>query len=304
MDAAAHVTGKARAAKAAARALALASTRTKDEALQQMARGLEEKTAAIIEANRGDLERGRAAGLTRAFLDRLTLTEARIAEMATGLRQIAALPDPVGETVDAWRRPNGLEISRVRVPLGVVGFIYESRPNVTADAAGLCLKSGNAVLLRGGSEALDSNTAITQVLARAVEKTGLPAEAVQVLDTADRAAVISMLTLDRYIDLIIPRGGEEFVRLVAEKATVPVLKHDRGLCHVYVDESADLEMAAAIVVNAKAQRVSVCNSAETLLVHAAVAEGFLPAAAARLQAAGVELRGCERTRAGRWACGS
>ncbi len=297
MDAAAHVTGKARAAKAAARALALASTRTKDEALQQMARGLEEKTAAIIEANRGDLERGRAAGLTRAFLDRLTLTEARIAEMATGLRQIAALPDPVGETVDAWRRPNGLEISRVRVPLGVVGFIYESRPNVTADAAGLCLKSGNAVLLRGGSEALDSNTAITQVLARAVEKTGLPAEAVQVLDTADRAAVMSMLTLDRYIDLIIPRGGEEFVRLVAEKATVPVLKHDRGLCHVYVDESADLEMAAAIVVNAKAQRVSVCNSAETLLVHAAVAEGFLPAAAARLQAAGVELRGCERTRA-------
>ena len=169
MDAAAHVTGKARAAKEAARALALASTRTKDEALHQMARGLEERTAAIIEANRGDLERGRAAGLTRAFLDRLTLTEARIAEMATGLRQIAALPDPVGETVDAWRRPNGIEISRVRVPLGVVGFIYESRPNVTADAAGLCLKSGNAVLLRGGSEALDSNTAITQVLARAVE---------------------------------------------------------------------------------------------------------------------------------------
>lgn len=194
MDVAADVTGKARAAKEAARALALASTRTKDEALQQMARGLEEKTAAIIEANRGDLERGRAAGLTRAFLDRLTLTEARIAEMATGLRQIAALPDPVGETVEAWRRPNGMEISRVRVPLGVVGFIYESRPNVTADAAGLCLKSGNAVLLRGGSEALDSNTAITQVLARAVEKTGLPAEAVQVLDTADRAAVMSMLT--------------------------------------------------------------------------------------------------------------
>ena len=297
MDAAAHVTGKARAAKEAARVLALASTRTKDEALQQMARGLEEKAGAIIEANRGDLERGHAAGLTRAFLDRLTLTEARIAEMATGLRQIAALPDPVGETVDAWRRPNGIEISLVRVPLGVIGFIYESRPNVTADAAGLCLKSGNAVLLRGGSEALGSNAAITQVLAKAVEKTGLPAEAVQVLDTADRAAVLSMLTLDRYIDLIIPRGGEEFVRLVAEKATVPVLKHDKGLCHVYVDESADLEMAAAIVVNAKAQRVSVCNAAETLLVHAAVAERFLPAAAARLEAAGVELRGCERTRA-------
>ena len=297
MDAAAHVTGKARAAKDAARVLALASTRTKDEALQQMARGLEEKTAAIIEANRADLERGRAAGLTRAFLDRLTLTDARIAEMAGGLRQIAALPDPVGETVEAWRRPNGIEIARVRVPLGVVGFIYESRPNVTADAAGLCLKSGNAVLLRGGSEALESNAAITRVLAKAVEKAGLPAEAVQVVDTADRAAVMSMLTLDRYIDLIIPRGGEEFVRLVAERATVPVLKHDKGLCHVYVDESADLDMAAAITVNAKAQRVSVCNAAETLLVHAGVAERFLPAVAARLEAAGVELRGCERTRA-------
>jgi glutamate-5-semialdehyde dehydrogenase len=297
MDAAAHVTGKARAAKDAARVLALASTRTKDEALQQMARGLEEKTAAIIEANRADLERGRAAGLTRAFLDRLTLIDARIAEMAGGLRQIAALPDPVGETVEAWRRPNGIEIARVRVPLGVVGFIYESRPNVTADAAGLCLKSGNAVLLRGGSEALESNAAITRVLAKAVEKAGLPAEAVQVVDTADRAAVMSMLTLDRYIDLIIPRGGEEFVRLVAERATVPVLKHDKGLCHVYVDESADLDMAAAITVNAKAQRVSVCNAAETLLVHAGVAERFLPAVAARLEAAGVELRGCERTRA-------
>ena len=297
MDAAAHVTGKARAAKDAARVLALASTRTKDEALQQMARGLEEKTAAIIEANRADLERGRAAGLTRAFLDRLTLTDARIAEMAGGLHQIAALPDPVGETVEAWRRPNGIEIARVRVPLGVVGFIYESRPNVTADAAGLCLKSGNAVLLRGGSEALESNAAITRVLAKAVEKAGLPAEAVQVVDTADRAAVMSMLTLDRYIDLIIPRGGEEFVRLVAERATVPVLKHDKGLCHVYVDESADLDMAAAITVNAKAQRVSVCNAAETLLVHAGVAQRFLPAVAARLEAAGVELRGCERTRA-------
>ncbi len=297
MDAAAHVTGKARGAKDAARVLALASTRTKDEALQQMARGLEEKTAAIIEANRADLERGRAAGLTRVFLDRLTLTDARIAEMAGGLRQIAALPDPVGETVEAWRRPNGIEIARVRVPLGVVGFIYESRPNVTADAAGLCLKSGNAVLLRGGSEALESNAAITRVLAKAVEKAGLPAEAVQVVDTADRAAVMSMLTLDRYIDLIIPRGGEEFVRLVAERATVPVLKHDKGLCHVYVDESADLDMAAAITVNAKAQRVSVCNAAETLLVHAGVAERFLPAVAARLEAAGVELRGCERTRA-------
>lgn len=296
MDVTAHVTAKARAAKAAARALALVSTRAKNEALLQMARGLEEKTAPVLEANRADLDRGRAAGLTLAFIDRLTLSEARIEEMAAGLRQIAALPDPVGETVEAWRRPNGIEISRVRVPLGVIGFIYESRPNVTADAAGLCLKSGNAVLLRGGSEALASNAAIVNVLGKAVEKAGLPADSVQVVDTADRAAVMAMLTLDRFVDLIIPRGGEEFVRLVAERATVPVLKHDKGVCHVYVDAGADLDMAAAIAVNAKAQRVSVCNSMETLLVHAAVAERFLPKVAARLREAGVEMRGDDRTR--------
>ena len=297
MDVTAHVTAKARAAKEAARALALASTRAKNEALLQMARGLEEKMAPVLEANRADLERGRAAGLTSAFIDRLTLSEARIEEMAAGLRQVAALPDPVGETVEVWRRPNGIEISRVRVPLGVIGFIYESRPNVTADAAGLCLKSGNAVLLRGGSEALASNAAIVNVLGKAVEKAGLPADAVQVLDTADRAAVMAMLTLDRFVDLIIPRGGEEFVRLVAERATVPVLKHDKGVCHVYVDAGADLDMAAAIAVNAKAQRVSVCNSMETLLVDAAVAERFLPKVAARMREAGVEMRGDDRTRA-------
>lgn len=295
MDVTAHVTAKARAAKEAARALALASTRAKNEALLQMARGLEEKTAPVLEANRADLERGRAAGLTSAFIDRLTLSEARIEEMAAGLRQIAALPDPVGETVEAWRRPNGIEISRVRVPLGVIGFIYESRPNVTADAAGLCVKSGNAVLLRGGSEALASNAAIVNVLGKAVEKAGLPADSVQVVDTADRAAVMAMLTLDRFVDLIIPRGGEEFVRLVAERATVPVLKHDKGVCHVYVDASADLDMAAAIAVNAKAQRVSVCNAMETLLVDAAVAARFLPKVAARLREAGVEMRGDDRT---------
>ena len=296
MDVTEHVTAKARAAKEAARALALASTRVKNEALLQMARGLEEKVAPLLEANRADLARGRSAGLGSAFLDRLTLSEGRIEEMAAGLRQVAALPDPVGETVEAWRRPNGIEISRVRVPLGVIGFIYESRPNVTADAAGLCLKSGNAVLLRGGSEALASNAAIVNVLGKAVEKAGLPAETVQVVDTADRAAVMAMLTLDRFIDLIIPRGGEEFVRLVAERATVPVLKHDKGLCHVYVDGSADLDMAVAIALNAKTQRVSVCNSMETLLVDAAVAGAFLPAVAPRLRAAGVEIRGDERTR--------
>jgi glutamate-5-semialdehyde dehydrogenase len=297
MDVAAQVETKARAAKAAARALALASPRVKNEALHQMARGLDEKAAAVLDANRSDLERARTAGLSRAFVDRLTLTEGRIEEMAAGLRQIGALPDPVGETVEAWRRPNGVEIARVRVPLGVVGFIYESRPNVTADAAGLCLKSGNAVLLRGGSEALDSNTAIAQILSRAAEKAGLPPDIIQHVDTPDRAAVIAMLTLDRYIDLIIPRGGEEFVRLVAERSTVPVLKHDKGLVHVYVDEGADLDMALAVALNAKTQRVSVCNSLETLLVHAAAAPTFLPAAAARFKEAGVEMRCDERARA-------
>src|SRR5712692_8177667 len=214
MDPQRLVEARERAARAAARVLALTPTKTKNDALAQMARGLEEKTALLLEANRADLDRARDQGVTRAFLDRLTLTDSRIEEMAAGLRQIAALPDPVGTVTESWRRPNGLEIARVRVPLGVIGFIYESRPNVTADAAGLCVKSGNAVVLRGGSEAVESNAAITRVLAKAVEKAGLPAEAVQVVDTADRAAVMSMLTLDRYIDLIIPRGGEEFVRLV------------------------------------------------------------------------------------------
>ncbi|HKW92174.1 MAG TPA: glutamate-5-semialdehyde dehydrogenase [Methylomirabilota bacterium] len=294
MDPTAHVEGKAKAAREAARVLALASTRVKNDALAQMARGLEERAGAILDANRHDLERARTAGHPRAFVDRLTLTERRIEDMAVGLRHVAGLPDPVGETIETWRRPSGLEIARVRVPLGVIGFIYESRPNVTADAAGLCLKSGNAVLLRGGSEALESNTMLAQILAKAAEKAGLPAEAIQVVETADRAAVMAMLTLDRYLDLIIPRGGEEFVRLVAERSTVPVLKHDKGLCHLYVDEGADLDMAVAVAVNAKAQRVSVCNSLETLLVHAAVAPAVLPRMAARLAEAGVEVRADER----------
>ena len=297
MDIAAEVQAKARAAKEASRVLALAPTRTKNEALSQMARGLEEKAATILEANRADLARARSKGLTRAFVDRLTLTDGRIEEMAAGLRQVAALPDPVGEVVETWRRPNGLEISRVRVPLGVIGFIYESRPNVTADAAALCLKSGNAVVLRGGSEAIESNTVIAQLLAKSGEKAGLPADVIQYVDTPDRAAVMALLTLDRYLDLIIPRGGEELVRLVNERATVPVLKHDKGLCHVFVDEGADLGMAVAIAVNAKAHRVSVCNAMETLLVHAAIAPRYLPVVAARLGEAGVEIRGDERTRA-------
>lgn len=297
MDVRALVTTKARAAREAALALAVCPTKIKNDALGQMARALEEKTRALIDANRSDLDRARTGGQTRAFLDRLTLTEARIEDMARQLREIAALPDPVGDVVDAWRRPNGIEIARVRVPLGVIGFIYESRPNVTADAAGLCLKSGNAVLLRGGSEAIESNSMIAALLAKAIEKVGGPADAIQFVDTPDRAAVAVMLELDGLLDLVIPRGGEDFVRWVAQHSRVPVLKHDKGLVHVYVDAAADAEMAATIVVNAKAQRPSVCNALETLLVHQAAAPRLLPGIAARLADAGVEVRGCPRTRA-------
>lgn len=297
MDVKELVETKARAGYLAARALALTPTRVRNEALAQMARGLEEKTAPLIEANRADLARARAGGAARAFLDRLTLTEGRIAEMAAGLRQIGALPDPVGETVEVWRRPNGIEIARVRVPLGLIGFIYESRPNVTADAAGLCVKSGNAVLLRGGKEAIESNGLIAAVLSKALEKAGGPPDAIQFIEVTDRAAVAAMLELDNMLDLVIPRGGEEFVRWVARHSRVPVLKHDKGLVHVFVDGAADLEMAAAIVLNAKAQRPSVCNALETLLVDRAIAAAFVPMVVARLTEAGVEVRGCAATRA-------
>jgi glutamate-5-semialdehyde dehydrogenase len=290
------VTARARAAREASRALALASSRAKNEGLLQMARGVEERAPAILRANRADLERARGQSHSRAFLDRLTLTDSRVEEMAAGIRQIAALPDPVGETVRMWRRPNGMEVGRVRVPLGVVGFIYESRPNVTADAAALCVKAGNACLLRGGSEALESNAVIAAILAKGLEKAGLPAEAIGFVDVADRAAVDVLLKLDRYLDLVVPRGGEAFVRMVAERATMPVLKHDKGLCHVYVDADADLAMASDIAVNAKVQRPGVCNAMETLLVHRAVAATFLPAVAERFREAGVELRGCPETR--------
>jgi glutamate-5-semialdehyde dehydrogenase len=295
MDVRRLVETRARAAREAAGALALTSTKARNDGLLQMARGLEEKTGAILDANRADLERARTQGLTRAFLDRLTLTESRLEEMAGGLRQIAALPDPVGSIPESWRRPNGIEIARVRVPLGVIGFIYESRPNVTADAAGLCVKSGNAVVLRGGSEAIESNAMIAAVLAKALEKVGLPPEAIQCVETTDREAVGVLLEQSDLIDLIIPRGGEAFVRWVCEHSRVPVLKHDRGLVHVYLDADADVKMATAIVLNAKVQRPSVCNAMETLLVHRDAAPRLLPAIAARLVEAGVELRGCERT---------
>ncbi len=289
------VEARARAAREASRPLGLAAAPLKNDALAQMARGLEEKASAILRANRADLQRARGEGHPRAFLDRLTLTDTRIEEMAAGVRQVAALPDPIGETVGMRRRPNGMEVGRVRVPLGVVGIIYESRPNVTADAAALCVKSGNACVLRGGREALESNGIIAAILAKGLEKVGLPPEAIGFVDVPDREAVDVLLTLDRYVDLIVPRGGEAFVRMVTERASIPVLKYDRGLCHVYVDADADLTMASEISVNAKAQRPSVCNAMETLLVHQTVAETFLPGAAGKLRDAGVELRGCPRT---------
>jgi glutamate-5-semialdehyde dehydrogenase len=295
MDVKILVESRARAARDAARVLALTSTKARNDGLAQMARGLEEKTSALLDANRADLERARTQGHTRAFLDRLTLTDSRIEEMAAGLRQIAALPDPVGDVTETRRRPNGLEIARVRVPLGVIGFIYESRPNVTADAAGLCVKAGNAVVLRGGSEAIESNAMIAAVLAKALEKAGLPPEAIQFIDTTDREAVALLLEQSDAVDLIIPRGGEEFVRWVSERSRVPVLKHDRGLVHVFLDADAEAKMATAIVVNSKVQRPSVCNALETLLVHRDAAPRLLPGIAARLAESGVELRGCPRT---------
>ena len=286
----------ARAAQAAARELVRAGGEQKDRALQAMAVGLVESRTRILEENAKDVAAARAAGQTAAFVDRLTLTEVRIDGMARGVRQIADLPDPVGAITGMWRRPNGLEVGRMRVPLGVIGIIYESRPNVTADAAALCLKSGNAVLLRGGSEALRTNRAIADVLSTAVASLGLPAASLAVVPSADRAVVKEMLALHGLIDLIIPRGGEGLIRAVREGSQIPVIAHDKGLCHTYVDDSAPLAMAAEVAYNAKVERPGVCNAMETLLVHTGIAAAFLPAFVTRLQAAGVEVRGCPRTR--------
>ena len=261
-----------------------------------MAAGLLGGGEPILAANQENVTAARADGQAAAFVDRLTLTPTRLAAMARGLRQIADLPDPVGEVTGMWRRPNGLQVGRMRVPLGVIGFIYESRPNVTADAAGLCLKSGNAVILRGGAEALRSNLAIAEVLARAVASAGLPAAALTVVPTPDRAMVKELLALHGLIDLIIPRGGEEFIQMVRETSQIPVIAHDKGLCHTYVDAGADLGMAAAIALNAKVERPGVCNAMETLLVHTEVASALLPALVAQLAQAGVEVRGCSETR--------
>jgi glutamate-5-semialdehyde dehydrogenase len=287
----------AQAARAASSELARASGGTKNAALHAMAEGLLSQGERILAANAEDVAEARAAAQPAAFVDRLTLTRARLEGMARGLRQIADLPDPVGEVTAMWRRPNGLLVGRMRVPLGVIGIIYESRPNVTADAGGLCLKSGNAVILRGGREALRTNAAIGGILSAAVASVGLPAAALSVVPTPDRAVVKEMLEHHDLIDLIIPRGGEELIRAVREGSRIPVIAHDKGLCHTYVDAGADLTMAAEVAYNAKVERPGVCNAMETLLVHAEVAQAFLPPLVARLQQAGVEVRGCPRTQA-------
>ena len=296
-DIADNVVALCRAARTAARGLATADAGAKNAALRAAAGRLRAKAEALIAANAGDVEAARKNGLSGALLDRLTLTPARVEAMAAGLDEIAALPDPVGETIASWRRPNGLEIAQVRIPIGVVGVIYESRPNVTADAAGLCLKSGNAVILKGGSEAFATNSAIAVCLAEGVAGAGLPAAAVQLIPTTDRQAVAVLLRQRELVDVIVPRGGPSLIEAITTQSAIPVIQHYAGICHVYVDDRADLAMAEAIAVNAKVQRPGVCNAMETLLVHRDVAERFLPQVAAPLRAAGVELRGCPRTRA-------
>ncbi len=284
-------------ARQASRKVARLPSRVKDEALLAMAEGLEASKGALQQANRLDLDAAREAGLSPAMIDRLTLSDKVIASMAQGLREVAAQPDPVGEVVRMWTRPNGLLVGKKRIPLGVIGIIYESRPNVTADAAGLCLKAGNAVILRGGSEAIHSNRAIARVLEEAAARAGVPEGAIQVVGVTDRQAVLEMLRLEEHIDLIIPRGGEGLIRFVTENSRIPVIKHYKGVCHVFVDASADPDAAEAIVLNAKCQRPGVCNALETLLVHRDAAGEFLPRVARSLGEAGVEIRGCPATRA-------
>jgi len=288
-----YVIQKASQAKAAARHLATMPTAVKNRALLAMADALETQAAELLHANQKDM--AEATGLTNAAIDRLTLTPQRITDMATGLREVAALPDPVGDVTKVWQRPNGMTVSRVRVPIGVIGIIYESRPNVTADAASLCLKSGNAVVLRGGSEAIQSNDAIVKILMEAGEQSGIPAGAITFIDNPDRQVSTLLLKQDRLIDLIIPRGGDGLMQFIMREATIPVIKHDHGICHTYVDDQADLAMAEAICFNAKVQRPGTCNAMETLLVHQAIAPMFLPPLITRYQKAGVEIRGCPKT---------
>ncbi len=284
-----------RQARAASRVLVTATTGVKNDALLAMAAQLEAQSTTLIEANTQDMDAGREKGLDAALLDRLELNKERIEGMAEGLRQIAALPDPVGEISDLKYRPSGIQVGKMRVPLGVIGIIYESRPNVTADAAALCLKSGNAAILRGGSEALHSNQAIARCIHQGLKKVGLPADVVQVLDMTDRAAVGELITLSEFVDVIVPRGGKGLIERISADARVPVIKHLHGICHVYIDDRADIDKAIAVAFNAKTHRYGVCNAMETLLVHEAVAAEVLPRLAAQYQKEGVELRGCAAT---------
>jgi len=287
-----EVKEKATAAKQASPLLAKLSTAQKNEALDRMADGLIARAAEIILANEEDMERGRRNGTSDSLLDRLKLNEARIAAMAEGLRQIVALPDPVGDMLETIERPNGLHIEKIRVPIGVIGIIYEARPNVTVDAAGLCLKTGNAVVLRGGSSAISSNAKIVEVLHDALRETAVPADALQLIVSADRSSVDEMLKLNGLLDVLIPRGGASLIQTVVRNATVPVIETGAGVCHTYLDASAKPDMATAIAVNAKTQRPSVCNAMETLLVHKDYAANHLPSLAERLAELNVELRGC------------
>ncbi|MDH5528102.1 MAG: glutamate-5-semialdehyde dehydrogenase [Nitrospirota bacterium] len=293
-DIAAYVTGRARAVRAASVRLATTPAEVKNRALLAMADALIARAAEIGAENQKDLDAGRAKGLDAAMLDRLALTPERIASMADGLRQIAALPDPVGEIDGMERRPGGFLVGRMRVPIGVIGIVYESRPNVTADAAALCIKSGNGVVLKGGSEAIHSNTVIARILEQAGAEAGLPSGCAALLETTDRAAVDHMLVQEQSIDLIIPRGGEGLIRMVVEKSRIPVIKHDKGLCHTYIDRAADLDMALNLTENGKIQRPGTCNTTETVLVHRDIAEKFLPPLAARMRERGVALHACPR----------
>jgi glutamate-5-semialdehyde dehydrogenase len=282
-------------AQAASVKLSKLSTEEKNGAVCKMADALEANTEKILSANRKDAEAAKVKGLKAALLDRLALDNRKIANMARCLREVAELDDPVGEIVKTWIRPNGLMIGQMRVPLGVVGIIYESRPDVTADASGICIKSGNAVVLRGGSDAINSNVAIGEVLRGALAETAVPVDAVQVVSSTDRSVAEEFMRMRKYVDVLIPRGGADLIRTVVEKASIPVIETGTGNCHIYVEEDADLDRAVPIIINAKCQRPGTCNAAEKLLVHTSVAERFLPVAIAALRAEGVEVRGCQKT---------
>ena len=284
-------------ARVASNRMGRVGTLAKRDALERMATLLDQERPRIAAANSRDLQAAADKGLSGAKLDRLRLSDKVLGEMMAGLREVAQLADPIGEITRMWVRPNGLRVGRMRIPLGVIGIVYESRPNVTVDAAALCIKAGNAVMLRGGSEAIHSNLCLAEILRTSLEACNLPADAVQLMPTVEREAVVEMLKLEDCIDVMIPRGGEELIRFVAEHARMPVLKHYKGVCHTYVDAEADLDMAVTLCLNAKVQRPGVCNAMETLLVHRDVAAEFIPKVAAALRNACVELRGCDRTRA-------